>query len=191
MVGMFKELVSVVEGLAFAAGVLLARFNGVRGVRVVCGEGALPRPPDKECTPATTEAAVAPCGAAAAGPSLAAGPLAIIPFRATDAIPPATLGLGTTPTDAEREIGFAPTGGNPVPVLAALDIGVGTSAGAGLVGSSNSGGGKTGLEAARPVPEGPPPPILRRGTVPACCDALRACCTICCWRASTSRPLVT
>ncbi len=87
------------------------------------------------------------------------------------------MGLGATPTEAERVIGFAmaccaaaATVGNPDPVLAALDIGaiagVGTTAGAGLAGSSNSGAGKTGLAEALPVPEGPPPPIFRRGAVP-------------------------
>ena len=100
---------------------------------------------------------------------MAIEPAEIIPFRATDAMP----GLGVTPTDADRVIGFAmtccaaaATVGNPLPVLAALDIGVGTRAGAGFAGSSNSGAGKTGFEALRPVPEGPPPPILRRGAVP-------------------------
>lgn len=200
---MLSAFVSAVEaaGFALAEGVFEARFNGVSGVSVVCGDGALPIPPDTEWTPATTDAAVAPCGACARGPSEAAAPPEIMPFRAAGGAPP-MLALLTTPTDAERVIGLAMAAvcaaaeamvGNPVPVLAALDMGVGTSVGAGFVGSSNSGAGNTGEEELLPVPEGPPPPILRRGAVPEvpCEDALRACCTICCWRAKTSRPLVT
>ena len=61
-----------------------------------------------------------------------------------------------------------------------------------FAGSSKVGAGNTGWEEARPVPDGPPLPVLRRGAPPAApLAALRACWTICCCRASTSRPDVT
>ena len=86
--------------------------------------------------------------------------------------------------------------GNPVPVVIARPTdaaagGGGTSVGVVLAGSSKVGTGKTGFEAALPVPDGPPPPTRLRGATPPAADALKACCTICCCRAKTSRPLVT
>mmetsp|Transcript_21967 Transcript_21967/g.52050 ORF Transcript_21967/g.52050 Transcript_21967/m.52050 type:complete len:118 (-) Transcript_21967:917-1270(-) len=45
-----------------------------------------------------------------------------------------------------------------------------------LTGSSYEGGGKMGLDDAFPVPDGPPPPVLLRGVVPAApLAALKAC----------------
>lgn len=82
-----------------------------------------------------------------------------------------------------------------VPVERTCDIvwGVGTNEDVELLaGSSYEGGGNTGLDDAFPVPDGPPPPVRRRGVEPAApLAALNACCTICCWRAKTSLPLVT
>jgi len=50
-----------------------------------------------------------------------------------------------------------------------------------LAGSSKEGGGKIGFDDAFPVPDGPPPPVRRRGVEPAApLAALKACCTICC-----------
>lgn len=63
-----------------------------------------------------------------------------------------------------------------------IEDGVGTrEAVEGLAGSSKEGGGKIGLNEAFPVPDGPPPPVRRRGVEPAApLAALNACCTICC-----------
>lgn len=71
------------------------------------------------------------------------------------------VGNADADTDAERV--EAPLGG-------------GTRAGVCFAGSSYVGGGNTGLFEALPVPEGPPPPVLRRGVLPAApLDALNAC----------------
>jgi len=83
--------------------------------------------------------------------------------------------------------------GNPEPIVEAEAVvpvertcvivgGVGTSDAVELLaGSSYEGGGKTGFDDAFPVPDGPPPPVRRRGVEPAApLAALNACCTICC-----------
>ena len=68
--------------------------------------------------------------------------------------------------------------------LAFVDIatGGGTSGAVeALAGSSYEGGGNTGFDEAFPVPDGPPPPVRRRGVEPAApLAALNACSTICC-----------
>ena len=62
-----------------------------------------------------------------------------------------------------------------------IATGGGTSGGELLAGSSYEGGGNTGFEEAFPVPDGPPPPVRRRGVEPAApLAALNACSTICC-----------
>ena len=59
----------------------------------------------------------------------------------------------------------------------------------GLLGSSKVGGGKIGLLATFPVPDGPPPPTRLLVFGP---ELLLAAAAICCWcLAKTSRPLVT
>lgn len=91
--------------------------------------------------------------------------------------------------EADAERGIAPP------------TGTGTETEGGFAGSSNSGGGNIGWVDAFPVPDGPPPPTRFRGgigipplVIPAaacCCCAASCSATICCWRAKTSRPLVT
>lgn len=157
MVGMLRVLVSVVEVvLALEEVVLGVRFNGVNGVRVVCDDVEPPRPPEMERPPATTEAAVAPGFGCESSPSEATAAAAEGtpggPFRATDV---AKVVFGVTPTEAERDIGFAARAacccaaaaagvGKPEPVLTARAMDAGIGAGAGFAGSSNSGTGKTG-----------------------------------------------
>ena len=134
-----------------------------------------------------------------------------IPFRAVDATVLSGSDLGVAPTVAARVLialgaGKLGAGGMTFAAVivgkAAVELtdaergtvpgGGGTRGGLCLAGSSKQGGGKIGFAAARPVPDGTPPPTRRRGALPAAAPAaLRACSTICCWRARTSRPLVT
>mmetsp|Transcript_63507 Transcript_63507/g.125088 ORF Transcript_63507/g.125088 Transcript_63507/m.125088 type:complete len:292 (-) Transcript_63507:534-1409(-) len=167
----------------------LARFRGVKGVRVVRGAGASLL---ILCTPATTEAA-----------EIVPGTLWPTPLREGGAtVPDGTLDTPTlAPVVAARAIvvGAGRFGAAETELAAAIvgkvlgefiDVeraviepggGGGTSGGGCFAGSSNVGGGNTGFVDALPVPDGPPPPVLRRGATPAApLAALRACCTICC-----------
>lgn len=187
-----------------------ARFKGVSGVNVVCaGDGS--ELPFTLWTPATTEAAVAPDGARGALVEAELGGPATLLRLADEAAASFVVAVpevfavleGTAPVEADRDKGIA-TGWLPAAAAAAAEM-VGnaeeepvatdaergcdaTETGAGtrfavdaLAGSSKEGGGKTGLDEAFPVPDGPPHPVRRRGVEPAApLAALKACCTICC-----------
>mmetsp|Transcript_26200 Transcript_26200/g.48878 ORF Transcript_26200/g.48878 Transcript_26200/m.48878 type:complete len:325 (+) Transcript_26200:1005-1979(+) len=195
------------EAAFFGAFFVLERLRGVKGVRVVCGAGGSACP-FTLCTPATTEAAVAPVGARGVFPLLelaaatalfrvAGAPAEGIDTFCPGAEVPAAF-AGTAPVDAERVKGAA-DGVVPEAAAAAAEI-VGnaeepvateaerccadTDTGGGgtrfaveaFAGSSKEGGGKTGFAEAFPVPDGPPPPVRRRGVEPAGpLAALKAC----------------
>ena len=158
------------------------RFKGVRGVSVVWGAGGSLL---TLCTPATTEAAE--IGPEATGPTLlreicAADPIGtfgrpvVAPAEADRAIVVGTGKVAAETAFAAAIVGNAVVEFTDAERAVAVPGGGGTSGGVGLAGSSNVGGGNTGLVAARPVPEGPPPPVLRRGALPAApLAALRAC----------------
>ena len=162
------------------------RFSGVRGVSVVCGAGGSAFP-DTLWTPATTDAAETPDGFGVPMPiePLGAGPPKD-PLEDEGALPAdeaLTTGLGAGVPACGPPFA-ADMLGNPEPTLTALvdAAGAGTRFEVeGFDGSSYVGSGKTGFEQALPVPDGPPPPTLRRGADPAApLAALSACCTICC-----------
>lgn len=140
---------------------LIVRFNGVKGVRVG-PDGVSGTFPD-ECIPATTDAAVAV--GAPITPFLVASPAeAVDPIEEAD--------IETERLNCVADAGAKGTAAVAVPVLLSpteterlrlTGAGRGTSdADEDFNGSSKQGGGKTGLVDALPVPEGPPPPTLRR-----------------------------
>ena len=152
------------------------------------------------CIPATTEAAEI---AAAALLRLVCWADPVGGFAATLAptdearaivlgavVPPAA---GADTALAAAMVGNAAADGTDAALVGAAAVGgVGTRVALGLAGSSKVGTGNTGFVAARPVPDGPPDPVFRRGVPPlAPAAALKACSTICCCRARTSLPLVT
>ena len=93
-------------------------------------------------------------------------------LRATPGTDPIAPKVGLRPPmEAERPILAGMVDGfvKAVVVARAIPVGGGTNDDLLLEGSSYSGGGKTGLEHERPVPDGPPPPTRLRGTTPICC----------------------
>ena len=166
------------------------RFNGVSCVRAVrsCDSDDVDVP--SVCIPATTEAAVAATGALptdnpATAPADVRRPAAL-------AAPPAATTAAVVEPEAEWTLEARGTAGTPVDEApgypAAVEterkmpLGFGTRLVADdLEESSYVGGGKTGWTEDRPVPDGPPPPVLRLA------DPAKSFCCL----ARTSRPLVT